>query len=460
MSRPSVETTPWFLSRGSNIIEHMFDIDTDIGLRAGEVGIAPVLPPEPDRQVLPDGLESIPTGPYLAAIVLATDVTHLNGHDAVRYLKASARMEATFAAQRLAATAEVAHSPASGPNADVVRNVEELEFASVEVAAALHLTRRSAERTVDLALSLRQRLPQVWETLQAGLIDVTRAKVIDDETSGVDRSIATEVATKVIEAASSLTTGQLRARIQRLVLENDPNSAQQRYEEAVADRALIREANPDGTANLRGVQLPPHKAGTAMARVNRYAQELKNAGDSRSIDQLRADVFLDLLNGKQIADYGSKGVVDITVDLKTLTELSDTPGDLAGYGPVIADIARQVASSQHSSEWRTTVASESGDIVHVGTTSRRPTMSMKRLIQAQHRRCVHPGCRMPAIQCDIDHRVAVVDGGPTCPCNLAPLCRHHHRAKHEGKWKYLKDGIGYRWISPLAHHYNSGGRSP
>jgi hypothetical protein len=438
----------------------MFGIDTDIGLPAEEIEPGPALPPESDRQVLPDGLEMIPTGPYLAAIVLATDVTQLNGHDAVRYLKASARMESRFAAQRLAATAEVAYSPASGPNADVVRTSEELEFASVEVAAALHLTRRSAERTVALALSLRERLPQVWETLQAGLIDVARARVIDDETSGVDRSTAIEVATRVLDAAASLTTGQLRARIQRLVLETDPESARQRYEDAVADRALIREANPDGTANLRGIQLPPYKAGTAMARINTYAQKLKNTGDSRSIDQIRADVFLDLLNGRQLADHGSKGVVDITVDLKTLTELSDTPGDLAGYGPVIADIARQVTHAQQNSEWRMTVTNESGDIIHVGTTSRRPTLAMKRLIQARHRRCVHPGCRIPAIQCDIDHRVAVIDGGPTCPCNLAPLCRHHHRAKHEGRWKYLKHGTGYRWISPLAYHYSNDGRSP
>jgi len=437
----------------------MFGIDTDIRPPAKE--FAPVLPPEPDRQVLPDGLESIPTGPFLAAIVLATDVTQLNGHDAVRYLKASARMESRFAAQRLAATVEVAYSPASGPNADVVRTSEDLEFASVEVAAALHLTRRSAERTVDLALSLRERLPQVWKTLQSGLIDMARARVIDEETSGVDRETARMVATRVLEAASTLTTGQLRARIQRLVLETDPESAQQRYEDAVADRALIRDANPDGTANLRGVQLPPHKAGTAMARINQYARKLKMAGDSRSIDQIRADVFLDLLNGKELADQGSKGVVDITVTLKTLAELSDTPGDLAGYGPVIADIARQVTQSQQNSEWRTTVTNESGDIIHVGTTSRRPTLTMKRLIHAQHRRCVHPGCRIPAINCDIDHRIAVIDGGPTCLCNLAPLCRHHHRAKHEGRWTYVLDaGPQYRWISPLAHHYTSDGRSP
>ena len=63
-----------------------------------------------------------------------------------------------------------------------------------------------------------------------------------------------------------------------------------------------------------------------MGRINRHAQNLKNAGDRRSIDQIRADAFLDILNGKQLADHESKGVVDISIDLKTLAELSDAPG--------------------------------------------------------------------------------------------------------------------------------------
>ena len=62
------------------------------------------------------------------------------------------------------------------------------------------------------------------------------------------------------------------------------------------------------------------------------------------MDQLRADVYLDLLLG---ADTNGKGgVVDIHVDLETLAGLSETPGELAGYGPVIADIARQTTNKQ------------------------------------------------------------------------------------------------------------------
>ena len=197
-----------------------------------------------------------------------------------------------------------------------------------------------------------------------------------------------------------------------------------------------------------------------MRRINRLALDLKQLGDPRTIDQLRADVFLDLLNGKNPPSAKGGAVVDITVSLETLTALSDAPGHLAGYGPVIADVAREVTAEQESSEWRYTVT-QNGHPIHVGTTSRRPTTSMKREVEATHRNCVFPGCRMPPIDCDLDHRVAVVDGGATTACNLAPLCRHHHRAKHDAGWKpILNTDYTHTWVSPLSHHYLTDGRSP
>ncbi|MCZ6630322.1 MAG: hypothetical protein O7D28_03120, partial [Actinobacteria bacterium] len=46
------------------------------------------------------------------------------------------------------------------------------------------------------------------------------------------------------------------------------------------------------------------------------------------------------------------------VDLETLTGLTENPGELAGFGPVIADIARRVTAEQESAEWRWTVVDE------------------------------------------------------------------------------------------------------
>jgi len=62
----------------------------------------------------------------------------------------------------------------------------------------------------------------------------------------------------------------------------------------------------------------------------------------------------------------------------------------ARYEPVIADVARKVAAESAEAEWRHTGAIN-GEPAHVGTTSRRPTASMRRLVHAKHRTCVFPG---------------------------------------------------------------------
>jgi hypothetical protein len=179
------------------------------------------------------------------------------------------------------------------------------------------------------------------------------------------------------------------------------------------------------------------------------------------MDQLRADVLLDLLEGASSATAG-RGIVDIHVDLDTLTRLADHPGELAGYGPVIADVARQVAARQIRAEWRFTVTDpDTGEPVHTGTTRRRPNAAQRRSVEAHYRTCVFPGCRMPATGCDVDHRVPWAEGGPTSNANLAPLCRHDHVIKTRSGWAYTRiPGGDHRWISALGHTYTTVGRPP
>jgi hypothetical protein len=154
------------------------------------------------------------------------------------------------------------------------------------------------------------------------------------------------------------------------------------------------------------------------------------------MDQIRADVFIDLLLGESDGN-GRQGGVEITVDLKTLADLSESPGELAGYGPVIADIARQVAHEQRDTQWRTRVVDDNGQIIHTGTTRRRPDARLKREILASYPTCAFPGCRMPATDCDIDHRDPWSKGGDTSFENNAPLCRHDHVGRHKAGWEYV-----------------------
>ena len=104
---------------------------------------------------------------------------------------------------------------------------------------------------------------------------------------------------------------------------------------------------------------------------------------------------------------------------------------------------------------------DNNQVLHTGITTRRPTTAQKRHVQALFRYCVFPGCRMPSGDCDLDHRVAVADGGPTTTCNLAPLCGHHHRVKHEAPWQpNIQSNGNHTWLSRLGHTYTTNGQSP
>jgi hypothetical protein len=75
--------------------------------------------------------------------------------------------------------------------------------------------------------------------------------------------------------------------------------------------------------------------------------------------------------------------------------------------------------------------------------------------------CVFPWCTRPSRRlkpdehgCDCDHVIPHGQGGATCTCQLAPLCRRHHRLKTHGGWTYtiLEPG-SYLWLSPHRYQY-------
>ena len=401
----------------------------------------------------PQTLGSIAPGPELAGALAGMDRDRLGGHDRVELLKARARQLAHDQAQLYADIYSVSEAIGElfGPGP-----LEEMfETTCSEVRTALTLTRRAAEVQVDLAFQLGERLPQVGKALNAGSIDLPRARVICDQTVHLTRGSAQSVADSVLLAAPELATGQLRARIQRLIIAIDPASATDRYQRRLEERRVVVEAGVDGTANLLGLHLPAADANAAMRRINRLARAAKTKGDPRTIDQIRADVLLDVLAGRgQHGRGGDRGVVDIRVDLTTLAELDDAPAEIPGWGPVIADIARKISRDQDDSEWRITITDEEGQPIGVTTTRRRPTTSQRRQVEVRNPTCVFPGCRMPAGQSDLDHENPWSETHRTITRHLEPLCRHDHVNRHERYWRLreIEPGV-YEWTSPLGHRY-------
>lgn len=404
---------------------------------------------------LPEQIADMPPGPELGNLLATVDRSKLNGYDVVVLMQARARQLAHYQAELYADMAEVAHCPWG--NADSPQRQESPEeHADDEIGAALSWTRNAASSQLWLALSLTEGLPQVWGALHEGDIDAQKAKTFVYGTQHLEGDTARQVADSLIQKAAELTTGQLSARLKRLCFEANPDEAADRYQEGLAERRVIVSANEDGTANLSGCQLPPDRANAIANRINRLARTLKTHDDPRRMDQIRADVYLDLLEGNHHRRHRNgravRGVVDIHLDLETLTGLADNPGEIPGWGPVIADLARQIAAGQHQTEWRYTLT-DGGHVIGNGTTRRRPTAAQRRTVEARHPTCVFPGCRMPARNCDLDHRRPWAQGGETTVRNLNPTCRHHHILKDHGWQLTLNPNRDYIWTSPLGHTY-------
>ncbi|MFP3881955.1 MAG: DUF222 domain-containing protein [Actinomycetota bacterium] len=408
-----------------------------------------------DRHLLPDGLEEIPPGLFLAAIVSSVDPSRLNGHDVVRLMQARARLSSHHEAGKYQAMSEVAFSPACPPSAGVVRSTEEVEYAAVGIAAALALTTSASKTYLARAVALAAPLRRVLDALESGSIDAAKAKVFDAVLAHLPVETIDAVLDQILDEAGELTTGQLRARLTKLVMAADPDGAASSFQEGLEDRKVTTNANPDFTGSFHILNGHPDEIAAAREHVETLARKLKTKHEPRTLDQIRADVALDLLRGlcNHAAAENPGGAVHVTVSAQTLAGLSNEPGELDGYGPVISEIARKTVRENTDGEWTFTVT-DNGRPVATGTLAHRPTTSQRRRVAADYPTCVMVGCRQPAHQCDLDHRHPYAQGGTTCTTNLAPSCRYHHMTRHHTNWTYqrLPDG-DHQWTSPLGHTY-------
>ena len=100
-----------------------------------------------------------------------------------------------------------------------------------------------------------------------------------------------------------------------------------------------------------------------------------------------------------------------------------------------------------------------------------PSAAITEHVTVRDRTCVFPWCTRPARTCrpgeqpdradgssehpcDLDPIHERSRGGVTCSCNLAPLCRRHHRLKTHSAWTYLALDPGtYLWTSPHGYQF-------
>ncbi|MEY3736682.1 MAG: hypothetical protein RLZZ251_398, partial [Actinomycetota bacterium] len=144
--------------------------------------------------------------------------------------------------------------------------------------------------------------------------------------------------------------------------------------------------------------------------------------------------------------------INLTIDLPTMMGLAENPGQLAGYGPIPASVARQLAAD---GKWRKFITDPvTGNLLDCGRESYLPSQPLIDFLTARDRICRFPGCSQPARVGDIDHAQSWETGGATNISNLGFLCRRHHRLKTHGNWKLSSNSDGScTWTSPRGKEY-------
>ncbi len=328
--------------------------------------------------------------------------------------------------------------------------VEYAERAAVaDIAVRLGLAESTVRTHAHEAGTLLRRLPRVWELFRLGDIRAANARVIAQLAADLSEKTCRAFEDAVLERATMLAPARFRPFARSARDRIDPRTLPERHARAALDRRLFVEPDVDGMCWLTAY-LPVADASRAMAHVDAAAVSLASHPDERrSLAQLRADVARDLLAGV-LGSTDAVGVtVAVTVPVLTLLDVDDEPAHLDGFGPIDAQTARALAAHAPSFS-RILTHPVSSAVLDVDRTSYRVPADLKRWLAVRDGGCVFPGCGRSTTVCDIDHTVDWAFGGGTKAANLAHLCRHHHRLKHQTNWRVEHTESGLTWTSPTG----------
>ena len=336
-----------------------------------------------------------------------------------------------------------------------------LRAAHAEIGTALRMPDSKAADWLKTARRLTRELPTVQAALAAGDLTYLHAEAIVDATKWPTVEKGRWVAERVLGRARHQTVGRLRRCLKRAVVAADPESAADRARKAHADRSLRWWPLDDGMAELRLITsatdvMTVYEAADAIAQRHKAAGPPPGSDDYLPIDALRADALIDLVVGG--APAPRPAAVNVTIDLPTLLGLADNPGELAGYGPLPAPLARTLAAD---GRWRRMVLDPmTGALLDLGHTRYRPSEALARFVRTRDRSCAFPTCNRAAHRCEVEHRQPFRPGDPaggrTDRANLRPMCAGHHKVKHKGGWRLSANPSngGVTWTSPTGHPYD------
>ncbi len=326
-----------------------------------------------------------------------------------------------------------------------------------ELACILRVPERTAQRLVAESEALLHELPATREALRAGDISYRHAQTMIDHASSLTQDARAGFEAEVLPHAKELTVAKFDRKARTARERTDPNTITARHAASVLDRNVQYQPARDGMAWLN-TYLPAVDALAAYNRVTVTAMSLQGPNETRTLTQLRADVFTDMLiDGVTPSGLGVgvRAQVQVTVPVMTLLGHSKEPGSLEGYGPIDPDTARSLAG--HAPSFiRLLTHPETGCVLSMGRSRYKVPKDLRRWLRVRDETCRFPGCNRGAAHCDIDHAKDWQYHGRSDHDNLAHLCPAHHALKHDSAWtvKHARDGT-LNWVSPGGRQYST-----
>jgi len=354
------------------------------------------------------------------------------------------------------------------------------EFAVAEFAAAIGLTTDSGKVLVGRSVEIAHRLPKLWKLLLAGRVAAWQARRVADHTLSLNRAAAEFVDDQVAAVAGKIGPVQLERLIAEAQCRHMPEVAQWPDDpRSMPDQRGVwidsDQVSMDGVVEMRG-SLDLGDALDLDKALAVTASQLALAGSVESLDARRATALGELARNQLAFTYDT--------DATTVVEVPDEGGPRNQPRPSKKNDGRPVTLYLHLSDQALTGAGGVGRCENTRTPitpdrirewcgregvqlTVKPVIDLQdhvhvaayevpdRLKEATGLRdvqCVFPWCTRPARGCDHDHVIPHDQAGSTCSCNIAALCRHHHRLKTLTAWRYtMPEPSVYVWTSPHGY---------